>query len=180
MSSSNCCFLTCIGVSQRACQVVWYFHLLKNIPQFVVIHTVKGFGIVNEAEVDVFLEFSCFFCDPVDVDNLISDSSAFSKSSLKIWKFLVHVLLKPCLENFEHYFANMWVSEVAQSCPTLWDLVDCSLPGSSVHGILQARILEWAAISFSRGSSRPRDRTQVSHFGGRHFNLWAIREALVG
>ena len=107
MYSSNCCFLTCIGVSQRARQVVWYSHLLKNIPQFVVIHTVKGFGIVNEAEVDVFLEFSCFFCDPVDVGNLISDSSAFSKSSLKIWKFLVHVLLKPCLENFEHYFASV-------------------------------------------------------------------------
>ena len=87
--------------------MVWYSHLLKNIPQFVVIHTVKGFGIVNEAEVDVFLEFSCFFCDPVDVGNLISDSSAFSKSSLKIWKFLVHVLLKPCLENFEHYFASV-------------------------------------------------------------------------
>ena len=87
--------------------MVCYSHLLKNIPQFVVIHTIKGFGIVNEAEVDVFLEFSCFFCDPVDVGNLISDSSAFSKSSLKIWKFLVHVLLKPCSENFEHYFANM-------------------------------------------------------------------------
>ena len=75
--------------------VVWYFHLLKNFPQFVVIHTVKGFSVVNEAEVDVFLEFSCFFYDPTDVGNLISDSSVFSKSSLNIWKFTVHILLKP-------------------------------------------------------------------------------------
>ena len=103
MSSSNCCFLTCIHISQEAGQVVWYSHLLKNFPQFVVIHTVKGFNVVNEAEVDVFLEFSCFFCDPVDVGNLISGSSAFSKSSL-----LVHVLLKPGVENFEHYFASVW------------------------------------------------------------------------
>ena len=85
----------------------WYPHLFKNVPQFVVIHTVKGFGVVNEAEVDVFLEFSCFFYDPVDIGNLISGSSAFSKSSLNIWKFLVHVLLKPGLESFEHYFASM-------------------------------------------------------------------------
>ena len=87
--------------------MVWYFHLLKNFPQFVVIHTVKGFSIVNEAEVGVLLEFSCLFNDPVDVGNLISGSSAFSKSILNIWKFLVHVLLKPDLENFEHYFASM-------------------------------------------------------------------------
>ena len=87
--------------------MVWYSHLLKNFPQFVVVHTVKGFGIVNKAEVDVFLELSCFFNDPVDVGNLISGSSAFSKSSLNIWKFTVHVLLKPGLENFEHYFAGV-------------------------------------------------------------------------
>ena len=85
----------------------WYSHLLKNFPQFVVIHTVKGFGIVNEAKVDVFLELSCFFCDLTDVGNLISCSSAFSKSSLNIWNFMVHILLKPGLENFEHYFACM-------------------------------------------------------------------------
>ena len=82
-------------------------HLLKNFPQFIVIHTVKGFGVDNKAEVDVFLEFSCFFDDPVDVGNLISGSSAFSESSLNIWKFTVHVLLKPGLENFEHYFASV-------------------------------------------------------------------------
>ena len=87
--------------------MVWYSHLFKNFPQFVVIHTVKGFGIANEAEVDDFLEFSCFFYDPKDVGNLISGSLAFSKSSLNIWKFSVHVLLKAGLENFEHYFASV-------------------------------------------------------------------------
>ena len=87
--------------------MVWYTHLLKNFPQFVVIHTVKGFGIVNEAEFNVFMEFSFFFDDPTDVGNLISGSSAFSKSSLNIWKYMVQVLLKPGLENFEHYFASV-------------------------------------------------------------------------
>ena len=90
MSSSNCCLLTCIQVSQEAGQVVWYSHLLQNFPQFIVIHAVEGFGIVNKAEIDVFLELSCFFDDPADIDNLISGSSAFSKTSLNIWKFLVH------------------------------------------------------------------------------------------
>ena len=107
MSSSNCCFLICIQISQEAGQVVWYSHRFQNFPQFVVIHTVKSFGTVNKAELDVFLELSYFFDDPVDVGNLISASSAFFKSSLNIWKFMVHVLLKPGLENFEHYFANM-------------------------------------------------------------------------
>ena len=87
--------------------MVWYSHLLKNFPQFVVTHTVQGFGVVSEAEVDVFLELSCFFYDPMDVGNLISGSSAFSKTSLNIWKFSFHVLLKPSLENFEHYFASV-------------------------------------------------------------------------
>ena len=87
--------------------MVWYFHLFQNFPQFVVIHTVKGFGIVNKAEIDVFLELSCFFNDPVDVGKLISGSSAFAKSSLNIWKFMVHILLIPGLENFEHYFASV-------------------------------------------------------------------------
>ena len=87
--------------------MVWYSHLLKNFPQFAVIHTVKDFGIVNKAEIEVFLELSCFFNDPVDVGNLISGSSAFSKSSLNIWKFMVHVLLKPGLENFEHHFPSV-------------------------------------------------------------------------
>ena len=108
MSSSHCCFLTCIQVSQEAGQVIWYSHLFQDFPQFIVIHTVKGFGIVNKAEIDVFLELSCFFDDPADIGNLISGSSAFSKMSLNIWKFSVHILLKPGLENFEHYFTNVW------------------------------------------------------------------------
>ena len=87
--------------------MVWYSHLFQNFPQFIVSHTVKGFGIVDEAEIDVFLKLSCFFDDPVDVDNLISDSSAFSKTSLNIQKFMVHILLKPGLENLEHYFLSM-------------------------------------------------------------------------
>ena len=95
MSSSNCCFLTCIQVSQEAGQMVWYFHLFQNFPQFIVIHTVKGFGIVNKAEIYVFLELSCFFDDPADVGSLISGSSASSKTSLNIWKFTIHILLKP-------------------------------------------------------------------------------------
>ena len=87
--------------------MVWYSHIFQNFPQFIMVHTAKGFGIVNEAEIDVFLELSCFFDDPADVDNLISGSSAFSTTSLNIWKFTVHVLLKPGLENFEHYFTSM-------------------------------------------------------------------------
>ena len=87
--------------------MVWYSQILKNFPQFIVIHTVKGFGIVNKAEIDVFLELSCFFCDPANVGNLISGSSAFSKTSLNIRKFTVPILLKPGLEDFEHYFTSM-------------------------------------------------------------------------
>ena len=117
MSSSNCCFLTCIQVSQEAGQVVWYFHLLQNFPQFIVIHTVEGFHIVNKAEIDVFLELSCFFDDPADIGNLSSGSSAFSKTSLNISKFSVHVLLKPGLENFEHYFTSLWDE---RNCVVVW------------------------------------------------------------
>ena len=132
MSSSNCCFLTYTQISQEAGKVVWYLswgkvrwsgtsgsHLLKNFPQFVVVHTVKGFGIVNEAEVGVFLEISCFFCEPMDVGNLISGSSALSQCSLNIWKLLVRVRLKPGLENFEHYFASMWEE---CNCAVVWTL----------------------------------------------------------
>src|SRR5574337_12525 len=101
MSSSDCCLLTCIQVSQEASQVVWYSHLFQNFPQLIVIHTVKGFGIVNKVEIHVFLELSCFFHDPEDFGNLISGSSAFSKTSLDIRKFTVHILLKPGLENLK-------------------------------------------------------------------------------
>ena len=108
MSSSNYSFLTWIQISQEAGQVVWYSHLLKNFPQFVVIHTVKGFGIVSKAEVGVFLELSCFFNDPGDVGNLTSGFSAFSKSSLHIWKFSVQMVLKPLLKDLEYYLASVW------------------------------------------------------------------------
>ena len=117
MSSSNCCFLTCIQVSHNAGQVVWYSNFFQNLPQFVVIHTVKGFGIVNKAEKDDFLELACFFNDPTDAGNLIFGSFAFSKTSLNIWKFTVHVLLKPGLENFEHSFASVWVE---CNCVVVW------------------------------------------------------------
>ena len=117
MSSSNCCFLNCIQISQEAGQVVWYSHLFQNFPQLIVICTVKGIGIVNKAEIDVFLELSCFFDDPADVGHLISGSSAFSKTSWNIWKFMIHVLLKPGLENFEHYFTSVWGE---CNCAVVW------------------------------------------------------------
>ena len=120
----------------------WYSHLFKNFPQFVMIHIVKGFSAVNETEIDVFLEFSCFFYDPMDVGNSISGSSAFSQYSLYIWKFLVDILLKPAA-------AAAAAAKLLQSCLTLCDPIHGSPPGSAVPGILQARILEWVAISFS-------------------------------
>ena len=117
MSGSNCCFLTCIQISWDAGKVVWYSHLFKNCPQFIVIYTVKGFRIVKKTEVDVFLELTCFFDDTTDDGSLISGSSAFSKSSLNIWNFMVHVLLNPSLHNFEHYFASVWDE---CSCVVVW------------------------------------------------------------
>ena len=116
MSSSNCCFLTCIQVSQEAGKVVLYSHLFKNFPQFVVIHTVKGFGMVNKEEVDVFLELSCFFDDLMDVSNLISVSFVFSKSSLNIRNFTVHTLLKSGLENLS---ITLLACEMVQLCGSL-------------------------------------------------------------
>ena len=114
---SKCCFLACIQLSEEAGQVVWYSHLFQNFPQFIVIHTVKGFGIVNKAEIDVFLELSCFFDDPADVGILISGSSALFKTSLNIWKFMIHILLKSALEDFKHYFSSMWDE---CTCVVIW------------------------------------------------------------
>ena len=147
MSSSNCCFLTCIQISQEAGKVVWYSHLFQNFPQFVVIYTVKGFGIVSKAEIDVFLELSCFFDDPADVENLISGSSAFSKSSFNIWKFSVHILLKPSLENFEHYFA------------IVWDECNCSVLNILWHCL--SLVLEW-----KQTFSSPVATAEFSKFAG--------------
>ena len=131
MSTSSYCFLTCIQVSQEAGKVFWFSHNFKNFPEFVVIHTVKDFSVVNEAEVAVFLEFSCFFCDPMDVGNLISGSSDFYKSNLIIWKHLeVHSshTVEAWLGEFEHYFASMW------------DECNCAIVGT-LFGI--AFLLDW-------------------------------------
>ena len=117
MSSSNCCFLTHIQISQEAGQVVWYSHFFQNFPQFIVIHTVKGFGIVNKTEIDVFLELSCFIDDPADVGNLIFGSSAFSKTSLNIWKFIFHILLY-CNKKFRDFPGS---TEVGAQ---VWSLVE--------------------------------------------------------
>ena len=117
MSSSNSWFLTCIQISQEAGQVVWYSHLFQNFPQFIVTHRVEGFVIVKKAEVYVLLELSCFLDDQTDVGNLISCSSAFSKSRLNIWTFMVHILLKTGLGNFEHYFASVWDK---CNCAVVW------------------------------------------------------------
>ena len=117
ISNSNCCVFTCKQISQEAGQVVWHSHSFKNFQQFLVIHIVKGFGIVNKAEVDVFLELSCFFDDSTDVGSLISSPSAFSKTSLNIWKFTLHILLKPDWKNFAHYLANVWDE---CNCAVVW------------------------------------------------------------
>ena len=136
MSSSNCCFLTCIQISQETGHVVLYAHLLKNFPEFIVIHTVKGCGIVKKAE-DVFLELFCFFDNPKDVGNLISGSSAFSKSSLNIWKFTVLILLKPGLENFEHYFTSGNGKPLQYSC--LENPIERGAWWARVHGVAESR-----------------------------------------
>ena len=157
MSSSNCCFLTCIQISQQAGKVIWYSRLFENVLQFVVIHTVKGFGVVNEAEVDVFMKSSCFSYDPMDVGNLISGSFSFSESSITIWKFSVYVLLKSSLENFEHYFASMWDE---CNCVIVWTFffgigmkTDLSSPVSTAEfskfaGILSEALSQHCLLGF--------------------------------
>ena len=173
ISSSNCCILTCIQISQEAGKVVWYSHIFKNFPQFVVIHTDKGFSIVNEAE-DVFLELACFFYDPTDVGNLISGSSAFSKSSLNILKFMVHKLLKPGLENFEHYFARVWdecncvVVWAFFGIAFLWDWKEnwpfpespvATAEFSKFAGILSAALSQYHLLGF-----------EIAHLESHHFH----------
>ena len=143
MSSSTCCFLTCVQVSWEAIKMVWYSHPLKNFPQFVLIHTVKSFSVVSETEVDVFLEFSCFFYDPMDIGNLMSGFFAFSKSSLNIRKFSVHVLLKPGLEDFEHYLASTW-NEC--NCAVVWTFFGIAFLGIGMKTDL-FKVL-WPLLSF--------------------------------
>ena len=139
MSGSNCCFLSYIQISLEAGKVVWYFRLLKSFPQFVVFHKVKGVSIVfNEA--DVFLKFSCFFYDLTNVGNLIPESSAFSKSSLNIWKFSIHILLKPSLENLEHYPASVW-NEC--NCAVVWTFFVIVLWGWNENDLYQSRGHWW-------------------------------------
>ena len=148
MSRSNCCFLTCIQVSQETGKVIWYSNFFKNFPQFVVIHMTKGSSVVSEAKVDVFLELSCLFDDSMDAGNLVSDSSAFSKSSWDICKFSVHVLLKLSLKDFEHYFASMWDE---CNCTKVW----------TFFGIAFFWGLEWK-LTFSS----PVATAQFSKFAG--------------
>ena len=177
MFGSNCRFLTCIKMSQEAGKVVYYSHLFENFPLFFVIHTVKGFIIVNKAEIDVFLELSCFMMIqwmlttwslvPLLFVNSVLTSEVLDSCTVEAWLGEFWALL--C------YHVKENESEVTQSCPTLCDPKDCSLPRSSVHGIFQARVLEWVAISFSRGSSQPRDQTWVSCIVGRFFTIWATR-----
>ena len=169
MASSNYCFLTCIQISQEAGKVVWYSHLLKNFPQFVVVHTVKGFDIVNKA--DIFLELSWFFDDSTDVSNLISGSPAFSKSSLNIWKFIVQVLLKPGLENFEHYFARLRWVQLCGSLNILWHCLSLGLEKEmATHSSILAWRIPWMEEIHGLQSMvcKESDMTEQLHF---HFSL---------
>ena len=190
MSSSNCCFLTCIQISQEAGQVVLYSHLFKNFPQFVVIHTVKGSDIVNKADIDVFLELPDFFCVPVDVGNLISGSSAFSKSSLYTWKFSVHILLKSSLEDlsitllacemsaivcsFEYSlsfpFFEIWMkTDLFQSCGRCWLSSQEKLQQDDRRGAIVFKIRPHTCQSHSECANKtlctpkPRERSSDLH-----------------
>ena len=172
MSSSNCCFLTCIQVSQEVGQVVWYSCFFQNFPQFIVIHRIKGFGIVNKAEIDVFLEFSCFFNDAADVGNLISGSSAFSKTSLNIWKFTVHVLLKLGLENFEHYFTSMWDE---CNCVVVWAFFGIAFlwgwdENWSFHPVATAEFSKFADILSAALSQHPLSVFEITQLEFHHLH----------
>ena len=169
MSSSNCCFLTCIQVSQEAGQVVWYSHLFQNFPQFIVINTVKGFDIVNKAEIGVFLEVLCFFNDPADFGNLISSFSAFSKTSLNIWDFTVHVLLKSGLENFEHYFTSVW------------DFPGGSDGKASVYNVGDPGSIPGLGRSLGKGNGNPLQDYCLEKFHGQRslvgYSPWGRKES---
>ena len=167
MSSSNCCFLTCKQVSQEVGKMLWFSHLFKNFPQFVFIHTIKEFSVLNEAKVYVFLEFPCFLCDPVDDGNLISGSSAFSKSSLNIWKFSVHVLLKPSLKKFEHYLTNM---RNEYNCEVVWTFFGIALPWDWNEN--QPFPVLWPLLSFPNLLAY-----WVHHFNRITYHLWGFEVA---
>ena len=170
MSSFNCCFLTCIQISQEAGEVVWYSHLLKNFPDCCGLH--KSFGVINKAEIDVFLKFSCFFNDPAYVGNLISGSSAFSKSSLNIWKFMVHALLKPCLENFENYFASMWNK---CNCVVVWTFFGIALFWDSlVAQRLKHLPAMWETRVRSLGREAPLEKEMATHSSVLFFCLFVL------
>ena len=161
MSSYNCCFLTCIQVSQEAGQVVWYSHLFRNFPQLIVIHTVKGFGIVNKAEIDVFLQLSCFFHDPADVGNLMMFLTCFKVcQSVLFSPYCFNILFNRIIISLYLFFVqiNLSYNEKSESFSRSVIFRLFATPWT-VHGILQARLLERAAIPFSRESSQTRDQT---------------------
>ena len=140
LSISSCCFLTC---SKEAEQMLWYSLLFQNFPPFIVIHTVKGFGIVKKAEIYILMELSCFFYDPADVVNLISDSSAFSITSLNLWKFMIHILLKPALENFKNYLTGLWDE---CNCVVVWAIFGVGFLGDWSENWLFPVL--WLLLSF--------------------------------
>ena len=148
MSGSNCCLLTCIWASKEGGQVVWYSHHFQNFPHFVVVHTVKGFDIVNKAVVDVFLELSCFFHDPVDAGSLISGSSAFSNSSLHIWKFSIQMSCSLAWK-FEHYLANVKWVQLWSSLNILWHRLSLGLEWKLIFSspVATAEFSKFAGIS---------------------------------
>ena len=168
MSSSNYCFLTCIQVSQEAGKVVWYSHLFKNFPVYCDPHSQR----LSHSQ---WSRSRCF--------SGISFPFSVIQQTFRIWSLVPLLFLNPACTSGSSWFTYCWSLmewNVAPSCPTLCDPIDCSLPGSSVHGIFQAIVLVWIAISFSSGSSRPRDRTRVSHIVDRRFTVWAIKSLLEG
>ena len=167
MSSSNCCFLACIQISQEAGQVVRYSCLFQNFPQFIVIHTVEGFGIVCKAEIDIFLELSCFFDDPSDVGNLISGSSAFLKSSLNIWEFTFHVFLKPGLENFRHYLTSVWDD---CNCVVVWAFCGIEMKTDFSSPVATGEFSKFAGILSAPLSQHPLSGFETAQLEFHHLH----------